>query len=65
MEYFNSLGSMITNDPRYTRKIKCRIAVAQAAFNKEKTLFTSKWDLSLRTKLVKCYTWSTGLYGAE
>jgi hypothetical protein len=29
-------------------------------------LFTSKLDLvSLRKKLVKCYTWSIALYGAE
>jgi hypothetical protein len=31
----------------------------------EKTLFTSKLDLNLRKKLVKCYIWSMALYGAE
>ena len=36
-----------------------------AAFNKKKTLFTSKMDLNLRKKLVKCYIWSMALYGAE
>jgi hypothetical protein len=56
---------MITNDARCTREIKSRIAVAKAAFNKKKTLFTSKLDLHLRNKLVKCYIWSTALYGAE
>ena len=35
------------------------------AFNKKKTLFTSKVDLNLRKKLVKCYVWSMALYGAE
>ena len=35
------------------------------AFNKKKTLFTSKLDLNLRKKLVKCYIWSMALYGAE
>jgi hypothetical protein len=39
--------------------------MAKAAFNKKKTLFTSKLDLSLRKKLVKCYIWSIALYGAE
>jgi hypothetical protein len=34
------------------------------AFN-NKTLLTSKLDLNLRKKLVKCYTWSMALYGAE
>jgi hypothetical protein len=29
------------------------------------TPFTSKLDLNLRKKLVKCYIWSIALYGAE
>jgi hypothetical protein len=39
--------------------------MAKAAFNKKKTLFTSKLDLNLRKKLVKCYIWSMALYCAE
>jgi hypothetical protein len=31
----------------------------------KKILVTSKLDLNLRKKLVKCYIWSTVLYGAE
>ena len=41
------------------------IAMAKVTFNKKKTLFTSKLDLDLRKKLVKCYIWSMALYGAE
>ena len=37
------------------------IAMAKAAFNKKKTLFTSKLYLTLRKKLVKCYIWSMAL----
>jgi hypothetical protein len=37
--------------------------MAKATFNK-KTLFTSKLDLELRKKLVKCYIWSIALCGA-
>jgi hypothetical protein len=44
VEYFNYLGRMIANDARCTREIKSRIAMAKAAFNKKKTLFTSKLD---------------------
>jgi hypothetical protein len=40
------------------------IAMAKAAFN-TKTLFTSKLDVNLRKKQVKCYIWSLALYGAE
>ena len=39
--------------------------MAKAAFNKNKNLLTSKLDLNLRKKLVKCYVWSMALYGAE
>jgi hypothetical protein len=56
VEYFNYLGSMITNDARCTREIKPWIAMAKSAFNK-KNLFTSKLDFNLRRKLVKCYNW--------
>jgi hypothetical protein len=47
LEYFNYLGSMITNDARCRREIKSRIVMAKAAFNKKKTLFTSKLDINL------------------
>jgi len=39
--------------------------MAKVAFSKKKTLFTSKLDLNLRKKLIKCYIWSMALYGAE
>jgi len=39
--------------------------MAKAAFNKKKTIFTSKLDLNLRKKIVKCYIWSMVLCGAE
>ena len=56
---------MLTDDGRYICEIKSRIAMAKAAFKKKKNLFTSKLDLNLRKKLVKCYVWSMALYGAE
>jgi len=39
--------------------------MAEAAFNKKRTLFTSTLDLELRKKLAKCYVWSIALYGVE
>ena len=56
VEYFNYLGSMITNNSKCKREIKCKIAMAKAAFNKKKALFTSKLELNLKKKLVKCST---------
>jgi hypothetical protein len=46
-------------------EIKSRNAMAKAAFNKKRALFTSEMDLELRKKLVKCYIWSIALYDAE
>jgi hypothetical protein len=54
VESFKYLGSISTNDGRHTCEIKCMIAMAKAAFNKERTLFTSTLDLEVRKKLVKC-----------
>ena len=65
MEYFNYLGSMITNAARCVGEIKSRIAMAKAAFNNKETLFTKKLNLNLRKRLVNCYIWSIALYGAE
>ena len=65
VESFKYLDSILTNDERCTGEIKCRIAMAKAAFNKKRALFTGTLDLELRKKLVKCYIWSMALYGAE
>ena len=65
VESLKYLGSILTNDGRRTCEIKCRLAMAKAAFNKKRALFTSTLDLELRKKLVKCHIWSIALYGAE
>jgi len=65
VESFKYLGSVLTNDGRCSFEIKCRIAMAKAAFNKTRVLFTSTLDLELRKKLVKCYIWNIALYSAE
>ena len=65
MEYFNYLGSMITNDARCTREFKSSTAIAKAAFSKKKALLTRKLELYLRKKLTNCEIWSIASYGAE
>jgi hypothetical protein len=63
MECLEYLSSMITSDTRCTCKIKSRIAIAKAGFNRKKASSTSKLDLN--KKLVKCYIWSIALDGDE
>jgi len=65
VESFKYLGSILTNDGRCICEIKSRIAMAKAAFNKKRAIFTSTLNLKLRKKLVKCYIWSIALYGVE
>jgi len=65
VESFKYFGSILTNDGRCSCEIKCRLAMAKAAFNKKRALFTTTLDLELRKKLVNCYIWSIALYGAE
>jgi hypothetical protein len=65
VEYFSCWSSMITNDARCTQEIKSRIAMAKADFKTRELLFTSKLDLNLGKKLVKCCMWNTALCGAE
>ena len=47
VEYFKYVGSILTNDGRCTCEIKSRIAMAKAAFNKKRALFTSTLNLEL------------------
>ena len=65
VKYFKYLGSMLTEDGRCTCEIKTRFAMAKSAFNKKKNIFTSKFDLNLRKRLVWFYGWSIALYGDE
>ena len=57
MEHFNCLGSMTTKDARCTHEVEPKIATPKTALNKEKAILTSKLDVNLREKRVKCYIW--------
>jgi hypothetical protein len=45
-------------------KLNPVLSLEKAAVSRKKTLSTSKLDLSLRKKLVKCYIWSVAFCGA-
>jgi hypothetical protein len=66
VEEFNFLylGSMITNDARCKREIKTRIAMAKAAFNRNKTLH-QQIRLRAKEETGEVLIWSIALYGVE
>jgi hypothetical protein len=45
VESFKYFGSILTNDGRFTCETKRRIAMAKAAFNNKRSLFTSTLDM--------------------
>jgi hypothetical protein len=65
VEYWNCLASMITNYAKCRGEIKPKIVMATAVVNMRKAPVTSKLDVYLREKLVKCYIWSVALCGVE
>jgi hypothetical protein len=52
VEYFNFVGSILTNDARCTREMNSSIAMAKAIF-KKKTLFASKLELKFEEETSK------------
>jgi hypothetical protein len=63
--HFKYLGSVLTRDGYFTREIKIRIAITKGAFNRKISILTSKLNVELMKKLVRCYVWSIALYGSE
>ena len=56
---------MLTRYGYCTREIKLRIAISKEEFNRKISLLTSKLNIELKKKLVRCYVWSIALYGSE
>jgi hypothetical protein len=65
VECSDYLGSIITKDARYIRKIESRIFTAKAALSKEKALSTSKSYLNVGRKILKYCVWILASYFAE
>ena len=60
------LGHMATEDGKSESEIKRRIEIARGAFeNMSKVLTNRSININTRKRLLKCYVWSTLLYGAE
>ena len=63
---FEYLGSLITSDARSDKEILRRIGIAKAAFaSMERVLTSRNINANTRIRVLKCYVWSTLLYGCE
>ena len=66
VEQFSYLGSLITHDGRCDKEIRRRIGIAKSVIRSmEKVLTTRSISMSTKLRLLKCYVWSTLLYGCE
>ena len=63
---FEYLGSLITSDAKSDQEIKRRIEIAKTAFKSMSNVLTAR-NINNQTKLrlIKCYMWSTMMYGCE
>ena len=63
---FEYLGSLITSDAKSDQEIKRRIGIAKTAFTCMSNVLTAR-NINSQTKLrlIKCYIWSTMLYGCD
>jgi hypothetical protein len=58
---------VVTDSIQLVQRIPCtrEFVMDKAAFNKNETFFTRKFNLCLTKNQVKCYIWSLTLYGVK
>ena len=62
---FVYLGSQFTSNARCEKKIRRRIGIAKSDFTSMSKVLTSR-DIHMTVRIkVRCYVWSTLLYGCE
>jgi len=65
VQQFRYLGSLITEYGYCDKEIRSTIGLAKVKFMERKKILTSKMNLDLRKRIVKCLIWSVALYAAE
>ena len=66
VERFVYLGQLITENGKCDEEIKRRIEIARTAYIKMRNVLTNpKLSTSARLRFIKCFVWSTLLYGVE
>ena len=62
---FCYLGSMITEDGRSEKEIKCRIGMAKSKFYDNLKIFTGQLSTTTKKQMINSLAWSVALYAAE
>ena len=63
---FVYLGELITENGKSEEEIRRRIEITRKSFSKMRTIMTNpKISIPARLRFIKCYVWSTLLYGVE
>ncbi len=66
VQSFIYLGSMFTSDARCEKEIRRRIAIAKSTFTSmDRVLTCRNIATAVRLRVLKCYVWSTMMYGCE
>ena len=66
IDRFVYLGSLFTPDGRCEQAVRQRIIIAKSAFRSSKKVLKNRnINIQLRCRFLKCYVWSTLLYGSE
>ena len=60
------LFSLFSSNARCEKDIRRRIGIAKSSFTSMKKVLTSRnIDMAVRVRVLKCYVWTTLLYGSE
>ena len=66
VQSFVYLGSLFTSYARRDKEIRRRIGIAKSTFTSMNIILTSRnISIAVRLRVLKCYIWSTLLYGCE
>ena len=66
LQSFVYLWSLFTSDARSDKEIRRRIGIAKSTFTSMNIILTARnISIAVRLRVLKCYIWSTLLYGCE
>lgn len=66
VQHYKYLGCWLNSEWDTSQEVKCRIECARNAFKKLGKVLTSRdFNIALKIRFIRCYVWSTLLYGSE